>query len=87
MRILLDGIHDTLLFAFETGVILSICVVLLTIMLGLPFLALACVFKLFCVIASMAAVGIQFSWLYPICAYILAWCLILSKYAEKEEEE
>lgn len=85
MRILLDGIYDTLLFAFETGVILSICVVLLTIMLGLPFLALACVFKLFCVIASAVAVGIQFSWLYPICAYILAWCLILSKYAEKED--
>lgn len=85
MRIMLDGIRDMLEFAFETGVILSICMVLLTIVLGLPFIALVCVFKLFCVIASMAAVGIQFSWLYPICAYILAWCLILSKYYKEEK--
>lgn len=86
MRIMLDGIFDTLSFAFETGVILSICMVLLTIMLGLPFIVLACVFKLFCGIASVAAAGIQFSWLYPICAYILAWCLILSKYYKEEEK-
>lgn len=79
MRIMLDGIHDTIAFAIETGVILSICMLLLAIIFGMPFLALSGVFKLVCIIGKM-----QFKWLYPACAYILAWCLILTKWGKTE---
>lgn len=73
MKVIFDSISEIAIFALETGMILLVCVLMLSVMLGLPFLGIAFVTKLFCM-----AAGVQFSWLYPSCVIALAFCYIVT---------
>jgi hypothetical protein len=73
MKVIFDSISEIAIFALETGMILLVCVLMLSVMLGLPFLGIAFVTKLFCM-----ATGVQFSWLYPSFIIALAFCYIVT---------
>ena len=73
MKVIFDSISELAIFALETGMILLACVLMLSVMLGLPFLGIAFVSKLFCM-----AAGVQFSWMYPSVIMALAFCYIVT---------